>query len=64
MSRDHTMWMKVDNMTEDEAIELEAQVKKDKARIAPKARGVAFHARKNELPGRIKKGLGMGGGNE
>lgn len=64
MPRDHVMWMKVDNLDEDEAIDLEAQVKKDKARIAPKARGAAFHARRDELPGKIKKALRLGGGHE
>ncbi len=64
MSRDHVMWMKVDNMTEDEAIELEAGVKREKARVAPEARGAAFHARKSELPGKIKKALGWSGKNE
>ena len=61
MPRDHVMWMKVDNLDEDEAIELEAEVKRSKKRIAPEARGAAFHARKSELPGKIRKALGGGG---
>ncbi len=64
MSRDHAMWMKFDNLNEDEAIDLEAQIKRDKARIAPEARGASFHAKKSELPGKIMKALGWGGNDE
>ena len=63
-TRDHVLWMKIDNLNTGEAIDLEAQIKRDKARIAPKARGAAFHANKKELPGRIKKSLGFGDNDE
>ena len=63
-TRDQVVWMKIDNLNTGEAIDLEAQIKRDKARIAPKARGAAFHANKKELPGRIKNALGLGENNE
>ena len=57
--RDCALWMKFDNLTEREAA---AQVIKDKARIAPKARGTAAKGDARELPGRIKEALQLPGG--
>ena len=51
-----------DNLTEREAADLQAQVIKDKARIAPKARGTAAKGDARELPGRIKEALQLPGG--
>ena len=55
--RDHALWMKFDNITSKEAAELQAQIIKDKNRIAPKARGTAASGSKKELPNRIKDAL-------
>lgn len=60
--RDHALWMKFDNLTEREAADLHAQVVKDKARIAPKARGTAAKGDAQELPGRIQEALKLLGG--
>ena len=62
--RDHALWMKFDNMTQREASDLQAQILKDKNRIAPDARGTAAKGKKSELPGRIQEALRLlGGGN-
>ena len=55
--RDQALWMKFDNITSKEAAELQAQIIKDKNRIAPKARGTAAAGNKKELPNRIKDAL-------
>lgn len=57
MPRDQALWMKFDNITSKEAAELQAQIIKDKNRIAPKARGTAVSGNKNELPKRINDAL-------
>lgn len=64
MPRDHALWLKFDNMTQKEASDLQAQILKDKNRLAPNARGTAAKGKTAELPGRIQKALGLrGGGN-
>lgn len=62
--RNQALWMKFDNLTAKEAANLQAQVIKDKDRIAPKARGTAAKGNVRELPGRIQDALKLlGGGN-
>ena len=57
--RDQALWMKFDNITSREAAELQAQIIKDKNRIAPKARGTAASGNKSALPNRIKSALNL-----
>lgn len=62
--RDHALWMKIDNITQREAADLQAQIIKDTARIAPKARGTAVKGSVKELPKRIREALKLPEGNE
>ena len=57
--RNQALWMKFDNITSREAAELQAQIIKDKNRIAPKARGTAASGSKSALPNRIKAALNL-----
>jgi len=61
ISRNQALWIKFDNLTENEASRLQSQIVKDKSRIAPKARGTAVKGSVAELPGRIKNSLRLGG---
>ena len=60
--RDYAVWMKIDNMTEKEASDFQAQIIKDKDRIAPNARGTSVKGKVSELPGRIQDALKLLGG--
>ena len=63
--RNQALWMKIDNLTEREATELHARIIKDKAKIAPDARGTVAKGDVRELPGRIQDALKLlGGGND
>lgn len=62
--RDHALWVKFDNMTRREADSLQTQIIKDKNRIAPEARGTSAKGTRQELPDRIRKALGLLGGND
>lgn len=55
--RNQALWMKFDNITEQEAANLQAAIIKDKSRIAPKARGTAAKGNVHELPERIRESL-------
>ena len=57
--RDQALWMKFDNINSKEMVELQAQIIKDKYRIAPKARGTSASGTKKELPNRIKDALNL-----
>lgn len=59
--RDHALWMKIDNITRKEAADLQAQIIKDTARIAPEARGTAVKGPVKGLPERIRKALNLPG---
>ena len=60
--RDHALWVKFDNMTSNEASRLQRQIMADKERIEPNARATAAKAKTKDLPDRIKKALGLPGG--
>lgn len=62
--RDHALWMKIDNITPREAADLQAQIIKDTARIAPEARGTAVKGSVRELPKRIREALKLPEDNE
>ncbi len=59
--RNQALWIKFDNLTENEASKLQSQIVKDKSKIAPKARGTAVKGSVSELPGRIRNSLRLGG---
>ncbi len=56
-SKGHAMWMKFDNVTEEECDELLKGIVDVKRKVAPKARGTFAKAPKHELPAEIKKAL-------
>ena len=60
--RNQALWMKFENLTEDEAAKLQAKIIKEKSKIAPKARGTAVKGDVRELPGRIQGALKFLGG--
>lgn len=62
--RDHALWMKIDNITQREAADLQARFIKDTTRIAPKARGTAVKGSVKELPKRIREALKLPGDDE
>ena len=62
--RNHALWMKIDNITQREAADLQAQIIKDTARIAPEARGTAVKGPVKGLPERIRKALKLSEGDE
>ena len=62
--RNHALWMKIDNITRREAADLQAQIIKDTARIAPEARGTAVKGPVKELPERIRKALKLSEGDD
>ena len=57
--RDFAFWMKVDGITEDEAIAFEHNAIEAKKRIAPKGRGTMVAADKKDLPERIREAQGL-----
>ncbi len=62
--RDHAFWVKFDNLTQRESLDLKNRIEQDKDRIAPKARGTSVRGKKTELPTRIQEALKLlGGGN-
>ncbi len=62
--RNQAIWLKIDNLTEREAVEMHAKIIKDKAQIAPEARGTVVKGDARELPSRIQDALKLcGGGN-
>lgn len=61
--RDHALWIKVDQLTERESSDLQAQIIRDKARIAPNARATSAKGNVRELPSRIQDALKLLGGN-
>ena len=62
--RDYALWMKFDNITQKEAADLQAQIIKDTARIAPQARGTGVKGPVRELPERIRDALQLPGEDE
>lgn len=60
--RDQALWIKIDNLTERESANLQAQIIKDKSRIAPKARATSAKGSVRELPSRIQDALKLLGG--
>lgn len=55
------LWVKFDNLSEDEASDLLHAIMKDKARVAPNARGTFAKAKKKDLPIEIKNSLKLEG---
>jgi hypothetical protein len=58
--RDHALWIKFDNIKEEETNNILKDVMDSKTKRAPEARATFARGKKNELPGKIRKALGMG----
>ncbi len=56
--RDQILWLKYDNITNDEARSLQKASIDAKDEYAPEGRGTFVRGNKRELPGRIRKALG------
>lgn len=50
----YALWVKFDNLKENEATDLLHDIMKDKARVAPDSRGTFAKAKKKDLPIEIK----------
>lgn len=55
----YALWVKFDNITENEATDLLHNIMKTKSKIAPDARGTFAKAKKKDLPMKIKDVLGL-----
>lgn len=60
--RNFAIWVKIDNLTEREAADLQAQFIKEKTRIAPKGRATSAKDDVKKLPERIRAELKLNGG--
>ena len=59
--RGHAIWVKVDNITQKEASDLQIAFQKDKERIAPQGRGTSAKGPVRELPERIRSNIALMG---
>ena len=59
----YALWVKFDNLTENEATDLLHNIMKAKARVAPESRGTFAKAKKKDLPIEIRNILKLEGNN-
>lgn len=62
--RNYALWFKFDNLTRKEATDLKADMIRRKERLAPNSRATFVSGLVHELPDKIRKVLGLPGGED